>query len=48
MTDHAHGYQVNGQGPWWCPVCGRPTPTPYRCSNYDCGADLAGKELEEV
>lgn len=35
-------------GPWWCPTCGRATTRSYRCSNYDCGADLAGVDLQPV
>lgn len=35
-------------GPWWCPYCGRVTPTSYRCDNWDCGHDLTNDDLEEV
>ena len=38
------GHPADG-GPWWCPTCDRVTVTNYRCSNWDCGDDLAGKEL---
>jgi len=33
---------------YWCPYCGRATVTTYRCSNYNCEKDLAGKSLEPV
>ena len=31
---------------WRCPRCDRATPKGYRCQNFDCQADLAGKPLE--
>lgn len=30
----------------WCPICESWSDDVYRCSNPDCGADLAGRDAE--